>query len=406
MNSQEIEVAELSSFCDNLSRDLMKDHEKRFADRIRSVREAASGLGNAASRLATGVKNAWGTLDKQTSEYAMRLAQTLQENAQSLSKVEPASDFHSTETFHQDTVKVLNGIILTVRKYVPKIPKTLRLEMTILNSSLTRLEKCVRELGKALDDSPGLKLESLRRDVETLVQKHPELAELKSEAQKEGASLEETFNREKRLTSEDDSIISTPEFLELHRYEDALKLKEDEIRQFLQPISKPLLKLETARAAKKGEALDIKTLHDLVERPIETVVAGQLFAMNQLLAGLGNALRNGELGLEDRKRRKAEDVIEGVGNNALEKLRAEYLALQANTQESLRQLKSKGLLDKRNVLKEQLAQTRSEIEKIRDRQKELQRRRDDLSKSISKLKTGIEPRISKLAHQSVAIAFD
>jgi len=251
-----------------------------------------------------------------------------------------------------------------------------------------------------------LKLESLRRDVETLVQKHPELAELKSEAQKEGASLEETFNREKRLTSEDDSIISTPEFLELHRYEDALKLKEDEIRQFLQPISKPLLKLERARAAKKGEALDIKTLHDLVERPIETVVAGQLFAMNQLLAGLGNALRNGELGLEDRKRRKAEDVIEGVGNNALEKLRAEYLALQANTQESLRQLKSKGLLDKRNVLKEQLAQTRSEIEKIRDRQKELQRRRDDLSKSISKLKTGIEPRISKLAHQSVAIAFD
>ena len=406
MNSLEIEVAELSSFCDTLSRDLMKDHEKRFADRIRSVRETAGGLGNAASRLAMGVKSAWGTLDKQTSEYAVRLAQTLQENAQNLSRMEPTSDFHSTETFHQDTVKVLNGIIVTVRKYVPKIPKTLRLEMTILNSSLTKLEKSVRELGKALDDSPGLRLESLRRDVETLLQKHTELAELKSEEQKKGASLEETFNREKRLKSEDNLIMSTPEFLELHTYEDALRLKEDEIRQFLQPISKPLLKLERARAAKKGEAFDIKTLHDLVEKPIETVVAGQLFATNQLLASLGNALRNGELRLEDRKRRKAEDVIEGVGNNALEKLRAEYLALQANTQESLRQLKSKGLFDKRSVLEEQLAQTRSQIEVIRARQKELQRRNDDLSKSLSKLKTAIETQISKVAHQSVAIAID
>lgn len=359
MKPREIRVSELSSYCDDLTCDLMKDHEKRFSDRIRSVREAAAGLGNAASRLATGVKNAWGTLEKQTSEYAMRLAQTLQDNAQSLSRMDPTSGFRGTETFHQDTVKVLNDIILTVRKYVPKIPKTLRLEMTILNSSLMKLEKSVKDLGKTLDDSPGLKLESLHRDVETIIEKQNELAGLRSGEQKEGESLEDTFKREKQLTTENNSIISTPEFLELRRYEEALKLKEDEIRQFLQPISKPLLKLERARAMKKDEALDVKTLRDLVEKPIETVVAGQLFAIAELLASLGNALRNGELGLEERKRRKAEDVVEAVANNALEKLRAEHLAFQANTQESLRQLKSKGLLDKRNALEEQLAQTRT-----------------------------------------------
>ena len=406
MNPREIKVPELGDFCDSLTRDSMKDHQRRFVDRVRSVREAATGVANSAARLSTGVKNAWGALDKQTSEYAMRLAQILQDNVQSLINKDPSHDFHATEIFHQDTVKVLNEIILTVRKYVPKIPKTLRLEMTILNSSLTKLERAVRDLGKALDDSPGLKLESLHRDIETIIEKYDALAELRLEEQKETESLEETSTREKQLTSEDNSIVSTPEFLELRKYKEALKLKEDEIRQFLQPISKPLLKLERLRATKKGEAIDTNTLHDLVEKPTETVVAGQLFATIQLLASLGNALNSGELEVEDRKRRKAEDVIEAVRNNALEKLRAEYLALQANRQESLRQLKSKGLLDKRNALKEQLVQTRFQGETIRARQRDLQRRRDELSKSISKLKTSIETQISKVARQSVSVAIE
>lgn len=406
MNPRQIAVPELSNFCDSLTRGIMKDYERRFVDRVRSVREAATGVVNAATRLSTGAKNAWGALDKQTSEYAMRLAQSLQDNAQSLINKDPSHDFHATETFHRDTVKVLNEIILTVRKYVPKIPKTLRLEMTILNSSLTKLERAVRDLGKALDDSPGLKLESLHRDIETIIEKHDALAELKMEGQKETESLDEASTREKQLTSDDNLILSTPEFLELRKYEEALKLKEDEIRQFLQPISKPLLKLERARATKKGEALDVKMLHDLVERPMETIVGGQLFAIAQLLESLGDALRSGELGLEERKRRKAEDVVEAVGSNALERLRAEHLALQANAQESLRQLKSKGLLDERNVLDEQLAQTRAQNDAIRARQRELQRRADELSKSLSKLKTAIETQISKIAHQSVEIAID
>ena len=71
---------ELGDFCKTLTRDSMKDYEKRFADRMRSVREASTGLNNAGARLGMGVKNAWGTMDKQASEYGMRLVQTIQEN--------------------------------------------------------------------------------------------------------------------------------------------------------------------------------------------------------------------------------------------------------------------------------------------------------------------------------------
>ena len=69
---------ELVDFCKTLTHDSMKDYEKRFADRMRSVREASAGLNNAGARLGMGVENAWGTLEKQ--EYGMRLVQTIQEN--------------------------------------------------------------------------------------------------------------------------------------------------------------------------------------------------------------------------------------------------------------------------------------------------------------------------------------
>jgi len=402
----EIKITELETYYDTLTRGLMKDHEKRFGERARSVRDAANNLGNAANRLSAGVKNAWGTLDKQTSEYAMRLAQTLQDNSQNLAGKDPPRDFHATETFHQQAVDVLNEIILTVRKYVPKIPKSLRLEMTILNGALTRLERAVKDLGEALDASPGLRIDSIRRDVDSILQKRTELTELELEQQKVDRTLAELLDRDKQLVSERDSITSTSEFLELRDYEVSLKHKEDEIRQFLQPLAKPLLKLERARATKKGEALDTKTLHDLVEKPLESVVGGQLFAANQLLTNLGGALISGELGLEERKRRKAEDVIEAVRGNQLEKLRSEYMTLQANTQESLRQLKSKGLLQKREAAEQQIQQNHSRTELIRGKQRELQRRNDEMGRLLSKLKASIESGVMKISRQSITVSVE
>jgi len=81
MRGKEVRVGQLKGYCVALARDLMKDHEKRLGDRMRMVREASLGLESAANRLALGVKNAWGTMEEQASEYGMRLAQILQENA-------------------------------------------------------------------------------------------------------------------------------------------------------------------------------------------------------------------------------------------------------------------------------------------------------------------------------------
>jgi hypothetical protein len=406
VNHREIKMDELNDFCNILSRDLMKGHEKRFADRMRSVREASTGLRNAGARLASGVKNAWGTMDKQSSEYGIRLAQTIQENAQNLSRREATSSFHDAGIFHQDAVKALNDVILTVRRYVPKLRKMLKPEMTTLNSSLTRLERSIMDLGAAINGSPGLKLESLLREVQAVQERQSELLRLRSEEDAERALLEANSSQEKELQSKEQELLSYPEFLELGRYEESLKRKEDEIRQFLQPLIKPLLKLERAVGTKQGPSVDVKALRDLVDSPVETVVTGQRFATMQLLEALEGTLSAGKLEILERKRRKAEEAIEAVKVGTLDKMRDEYLALQANTQETLRQLRSKGLLDARDALNQQLAQTYSHNETIKTRQRELQRRIDELAKTVSKLKTSIESQISKVAHESVTISTD
>jgi chromosome segregation ATPase len=403
MTSKEIKVDELNDFYDALARDLMKKHEKRFADRIRSVTEASTALGNAGARLEAGVRNAWGSMEKQASEYGMRLAQLLQEDAQKLSSKEVAASFRDAENLHEDAVKVLNEIIRTVRKYAPKLHRMLKPEMSALNSSLVRLEKSITDLGAALDESPGLKLESLQRDVQAVKDKQDELLRLRSEEDAERSLLEAASSREEELKSKERELLSYPEFVELGKYEKSLELKEADIEQLFQPLVKPLLKLERAVAAKQGPAVDIKALRDLVDSPIETVISGQRFASMQLLSALEQSLGAGQIEIVDRKRRKAEEAIQALKQGALDKARDEYLALQANTQETLRQLKSKSLLDRRDELNRQLAETHSEIQSIEARQKELQRRIEEIGAAISKLSTSIESHIGKVSRESVTI---
>jgi hypothetical protein len=405
-NLKEIKINQFDSYCAALTHNLMKEHEKRFGDRTRAVREASAGLNNAGARLAAGVKNAWGTMEKQASEYGMRLAQTIQEKAQNLSRRETASGYHEAEIFHQDAVRTLNEIILTVRRYVPKLQRMLKPEMAALNSSLVRLEKSIMDLGTTIDASPGHKLESLNRDVQMIQEKQKELLRLESEENAEQALVEATSARQMEFESKERELLSSPEFLELGKYEESLKQKEDEITQLLQPLIKPLLKLERIAATKRSPPVDVKTLRDLVDAPIEMVMAGQGFARTQLLSLLEENLSAGKLEILDRKRRKAEEAIEAIKQGALDRARDQYATLQANTQESLRQLKSKGLLGKRDELNQQLTEIRSQIEAIKTRQSDLRRRTDELTLVVSKLKASIESQINKVAHESITISTD
>ena len=381
----------------------MKEHEKRFAERIRSVKETCSTLENAATRLEAAVRNAWGTMDKSASEYGTRMAQTIQETARNLPRQQTSTSYKDAEKFHEDSVQALNRIIKTVRKYVPKLRRGLRVEMAALNVALGRLESAVRSLGKALDESPGNKLELLQKDAQLLPQMHSELLKLRTEENEQTNSLEALKDREKEILTAKENVASEGAYLELRGYEDSLRAKEDEIRQFFQPVIKPLTKLERAASANRNKTVDIGTLRSLIDNTIDTVTAGQSFALGRLLDQLGNELAAGDLDIEERRLRRAEETIQQFKTGVVDKMREEYLAIQANIQETIRQLKASGLMDRMGQLDESLASNRHEKENLTSHNSELHRRIDILTKNVLKHKTSIEHQIAEITDKPVTI---
>ena len=403
MSAKEVPIQDLAQFCDSLGRELMKEHEKRFGEKTKAVKEAANGFSNAATRFGLDVKNAWGTLDKSASEYGMRLSHTIQETSQDILQKQVPSGFDDSEKFHEEAVKALNKIIISIRRYLPKLRRALKAELAGLNSSLARFENSIKVLGKALDDSPGLRIRSLRRDIQLLIQRQEELTRLKGEEGKAKKVLDESAARERGLLSKREDLVSLPEFLELKKYEDSLNLKEEEMKQLLQPLAKPLLKLERAVALKQGPSVDARTLRTLIDSPEEAVATSRSFDIRELLRSVEEMLSRGELEIEERKRRKAEEAIKSIKDGAVERLREEYQALQVNLQETQRQLRARGLLERRDDLDKQLTEERFQEEAGIAHQKDLRRRIDELTSMILKEKTSLESQISKLTHKSMTI---
>jgi hypothetical protein len=401
-----VRIDELSEFCDSLAHELMKNHEKRFAELARTVKDHATSLDNASSKFATGVKNAWGTMDKAASEYGMRLAHKIQETSQELSRKDVKPNYQDTERFHEESVKALNSIILTVQKYIPKLHRGLKTELASLNSALAKLENSVKALGTALDDSPGLKLESLQREAKVMVEKRNELVTLRSQLEQGNQVLNEASAVEQRLLSEETALNSEPEFLELRRLENELTAKEDETKQLLKPILKPLLKLERAASSKQVSSVDAGTLRDMIEKPVESIAMSQSFGVVDVLHSLEEALDRGQLEVEERKRRKAMETVQSINAGMLDTIREECLTLQANVQETMRQLRSKGLIEKREAIERSLAETRARKESILAEQRNLERRTDELSRGVVKQKNTVESHIQKLAHRTVEISVD
>jgi hypothetical protein len=345
-------------------------------------------------------------MDKTTAEYGMRLAHKIQETSQELSRKECKPTFRDMEEFHEESVQNLNSIILTVRKYMPKLHRGLKTELASLNGALAKLENSVKALGSSLDKSPGLKLESLQKEANALIEKQSELVALRTQLEAQNQSLKETSIAEQNLSSQMDTLTSGPEFVELKRFEDELVTKKDEIKQLLQPILKPLLKLERAVSTKQVASVDAGTLHDMIEKPVESIAMTQSFGIVDVLHSLEEALERGQLEVEERKRRKATETIQSINAGMLDTIREEYLTLQANIQETSRQLRSRGLLEKKEIIDNSLSETKARKQSILTEQRDLERRIDDLNKSVLKQKTAVESQVLKLARETIVISTD
>ena len=400
---ENIGLDKLSDFEATLSKDLMRNHERRFADRIKNVKRSSDDLAAVADRLEVSVRNAWGSLDKATSEQGLRLTQTIRDRAQQLSNQTVQSAYKDSDNYHETAVEASNKIILAIRRYVPKLHKTLKTDIASLNSSLAKFEDSINLLGTALDESPGSALETLEADVRILLEKNQALKLLQAQNVQILESISKEVESESVLKAEQDSLLSNDEFRQLKHYEEALRTKEEEIDQFLQPLLKPLKKFEKMRSTDNLSQPERQAIAKLIEDSKNAVFEIDNRTVLQILKTLGSSLMRGDLQIEDRKRKRAEEVIVSVDNGELERVRQSYFTLKQDAQNVTDRLAASGLIQKRDELFRQLTEIQSKELQLNVHLSDNKRRVDEMTKAISKQRALIESKITELSGKEVDV---
>ena len=397
---QDVNLVDLPAFADSLYKELMRGHEKRFEARIKNIRRAADELSTVASRLEVSIRNAWGTLDKTTSEQGLRLVQTIKETTNQISNQDIASDYNGLESFHKTSVVASDKIILTIRKYVPKLYKAMKTEIASLNSSLTRFETAINEFGSSLDSSPGSAIESLKADIRTLLEKEHTLNELRADNKEIRKTLDSSVDRERALLGEQQSLLSHETYRQLLQLEDMLRSKAEGIEQFLQPLGKAIKKFERVSDDK---SLNYQVLTRLIENPRTAVSETDPQTLLRVFNAVDGALIRGELGIEERKRKRAEEVILSITRGDLEHFRTEYVSIQDRIKNTYDQLQATGLLHKKEELTESLSRTQSNTAQLNNRLAENEKRIEDVTRMLLKEKSMIEDEIARLSRKTITI---
>jgi len=399
---EDVRLIDLPVFANDLCRDIMRSHEKRFAERIKIMKRTSDDLSIVAGKLEVSIRNAWGSLDKTSSEQGVRLVQTIKEAAQQISEQDVPSEYTDLEALHKTAVEISNRIIMAIKKYVPKLYKVMKTEIASLNSSITRFEASINALGTALDESPGSEIESLKVDIRTLLQKDCTLNELHAKKREIADLIASSLEVEKKLLQDQEALLSQETFRELLQLNEALRSKGEAMEQFLQPLSKALKKYERTLST-DDKSLSYQILTRLIANPQVTVSETDPQTLLQIFNALNGALVRGELGIEEKKRKRAEEVIVAISRGELAQQRAEFISLQNRIRSTSDQLRATGLLSKKEELVQAIASAQSKIAQLNAQLGENEKRLEDTDRLITREKSQIEKEILKLSGNPIAI---
>ena len=402
MDPKKIRINELLAYRTTVTHDIMKDHEKRFGELIKSIKRTSIEVSNAGQKFGSGIKNAWGTIDKVTSEQGLRLTQLIEETNQELAKKISGSTYSEAEKFHQESVAASNKIILAVRRYVPKIHRTLKTEISTLNSSLLKFEETINTLGKSLDQSPGAKLNPLDRDITLITQAHELLNKTKLQREQNEKQIEAATNQEKNLLEQKEKLLSLPKFQELKLIQTKLTSQKEQISQLTQPLIKPLLKIHRAMINQETPFIDDKILRNFIDDPVQSILTTPTTTNLQILQALENSMIQGTLEIDERKRKKVEDSINEI-TNTIDNFLVSSLECEGATRRIEQELSTSGLQTKLAQLDETLSDKRAEIQSLTAARTEHDRKIEELTRAIMKHKSAIESQILALSKEQISI---
>jgi hypothetical protein len=398
----EIHVRNLGEKMRQIIADRERSYRGKFSSELKQVFRSVGSVEKAASNLREAVGRAWGTLSKPAEQHGARLSEQVLDACRSLAARRPEPSYDELRRFQEESIQTIRAIVKVYNKYVPSIIRAVKSESSILEDSIATLSQNITELGQALDSSKLKELQLIAEDVDQLIGTAQELSLKTDEIQQTKEAVRRLQDRGSALQDNLSTLGRDRALKELDQIEQQARQKEAEILALLEPLLKPLRKID--RADDKTLGGSSKTIvNKIVENPLASVLETPAGEMRQLLISVYELLESDELLLDQRRKRRASEAIQVLQAGALDRFREDHGVLEANRREVLRQLKGSGLYDKWLSVRKQFADLRIEINERQGRITELESQEARLRTSVLAGKRRIESALQKVLGEQVSI---
>jgi hypothetical protein len=398
----EIHVRNLGEKMRQIIADRERSYRGKFSSELKQVFRSVGSVEKAASNLREAVGRAWGTLSKPAEQHGARLSEQVLEACRSLNTRRPEPSYDELRRFQEESIQTIRAIVKVYNKYVPSIIRTVKSESSTLEDSIATLSQNITELGQALDSSKLKELQLIAEDADQLIGTAQELSLKTDEIQQTKEAIRRLQDRGSALQDNLSTLGRDRALKELDQIEQQARQKEAEILALLEPLLKPLRKIDRADdKALEGSSKVI--VNRIVENPLASVLETPAGEMHQLLISVYDLLESDELLLDQRRKRRASEAIQVLQAGALDRFREDHGVLEANRREVLRQLKGSGLYDKWLSVRTQFDDLRQETNERQGRITELESQEARLRTSVLAGKDRIESALRKVLGEQVSI---
>jgi len=397
----EIPVRNLGEKMRQIIADRERSYHGKFSSKLKQVFRSVGSVEKAASNLREAVGRAWGTLSKPAEQHGARLSEQVLEACRSLAARRPEPSYDELRKFQEESIQTIRAIVKVHDRYIRSIIRTVKSEASTLEDSIATLSQDITELGQALDSSELKELQLIAEDADQLMGTAQELSLKTDEIEQTKEAIRRLQDRGSALQENLSTLGRDRALKELDQIDQQARQKEAEILFLLEPLLKPLRKIERSDKALEGSSKVIVT--KVVENPLASVIEIPASEMRQLLISVYELLASDELLLDQRRKRKASESVQVLQAGALDRFREDHGFLEANRREVLRQLKGSGLYDKWLSVRTQLDDLNTEIKKRRGRITELESQVARLQTSVLAGKERIESALKKVLDEQVSI---
>jgi hypothetical protein len=297
----------------------------------------------------------------------------------------------------QETQKAFTVTEADVRNYFPRISPFFIFDRRKFLTVFERSKETLRELDDFLTNE-YVKTKTLEKTFQlinesnVLEEQVTNLKEKISQTRAEKAHIEREIAETQQKMA---NLRNSGPMSELGRIDAEFEALSSEVKQTLQHLQKPFVKLQSLAMHEGGSGLtpdELTKLHQYLENPFEAFATEERGCplLRQILQKLNRAMIEGKLKLKPEKERKAAQVVDNI--------------LNKNALETLHQKSSDAFKRKRQIsTSAEITETMQNLQKLQNHCSELQRKKENTESEQNVLERTCNETLEKIrTHKTAA----